>query len=430
MDSLSFKDDFKNYYGEEPGGANLRRSLESLPLNSLQVLCESISKIDPNGRIFFLGNGGSFDNARSMAVIARECGFEARVPWSEDDYEAIIKEFGYEEVFTEALKKEELNSKDLVIGISGSGNSPNVLKALSYAVAVGAETFALGGRDGGLMRTIVEKNHSILATSECMEVIEDTNNLMILAIFKSLKEETPLTSSVLNILKQFQEFLNGNNFEKLAEIAKGIIDAYSNKGRIFILGAGIGVNHFRSDLKRGATDKVPIVGLEVPEVFTMNSYMATANDDGQDFTLASGLMNYRPGENDFALLFDDEQADRRSGFCKEILKKNKVPFISINDSALNLSSFDRDYQTFAITMLGHSCSVVLNAYFRSPFKIRELENKPGYPDGQRKLGIKETIQLEDKYRAAGLLTANEVLTFSYGKVFAVSSSESFERNFF
>ncbi|MCM8539004.1 MAG: SIS domain-containing protein [Lentisphaeraceae bacterium] len=430
MDSYNFVEEFKKYYGEEPGGANLKLSLENLPLNSLQIFFDSISKMDQSGRIFFLGNGGSFDNARTKAAMARSCNFESRIPWHEDDYESIIQESTYAEVFSESLKKEKLCANDIVIGISGSGNSVNVLKALSYAVAVGAETFALGGRDGVVMSTVVEKDHCILAASECMEIIEETNNLMILAVFKSLKEEVSLTSSVLNLLKQFQDFLNGNNFEKLGEIASGIVDAYKKKGRIFLLGTGIGVNHFKSDLKRGATDQVPISGLEVPELFSMNSYMATANDDGPDFTFAAGLMNHRPNENDFALLFNDEYSDKRAGLCREILEKCKVPFVSVDEGGLDITCFDKDSQSFAITMLGHSCSVVLNRYFKKSFKIRQLETKPGFPEGQKKLGIQDTVQLEDKYRAAGLITANEVLSFSYGKVFAVSSSEPFERNFF
>ncbi|MCM8525866.1 MAG: hypothetical protein NE327_05075 [Lentisphaeraceae bacterium] len=430
MESYDFIEEFKKYFGEEPEGANLKLSLENLPLNSLQTFCDCLSKIDPAGRIFFLGNGGSFDNARLMASMARLCGYESRTPWNEDDYEAIIQEHGYNEIFSESLKREKLSSTDIVVGISGSGNSVNVLKALSYSMASGAETFALGGRDGGVMSTVVEKDHSILASSECMEVIEDTNSFMMLAVFKSLKEEVSLTSSVLNLLKQFQEFLNGNNFEKLAELASGIVEAYKEKGRTFILGSGVGVNHFKSDLKRGATDRLPIAGLEVPELYSMNSYMATANDDGPDFTFASGLMNHRPSEKDFALLFTDETFDKRTALCKEIMEKCQVPFVEVSEKGLNLTCFESDCHSFAVTMLGHAASVVLNKYFRQPFKIREIVNKPGFPEGQKKLGIGDTVQLEDKYRAAGLITANEVISFSYGRVFAVSSSAPYERNYF
>ena len=430
MDIYDFSEDFKKYFGEVAGGPNLKASLENLPLSDLQHLHDSLSEMDSEGRIFFLGNGGSFDNARLMAAMARNSGFKAKTPSFEEDYHRIIQEKGYAELFCEGLKEEGLNSKDLVIGISGSGNSANVLKALSYSVAVGVKTFAVGGRDGGVMKSVVEKGNCILASSECMEIIEDTNNFMMLAVFKSIKEEVSLTSSVLNMLKQFQEFLNGNNFQNLALTAARIQQASVNNGRVFVLGTGIGANHFRADLMRGATNQLPVKGIQAPEVFTSNSFMATANDEGRDFTLASGLSNFSPSQNDFALLFETGVADKKAGFCKEILEKNEVPYISVSEVGLDISCFDEDCQSFAVTMIGHSCSVSLNTYFKSKFKIREVEQSAGCPEDQKKLGMKETIQLEERFRAAGLITANEVLTFSYGKVYAVSSSEPFERKFF
>ncbi len=430
MDSETFTEEFKKHFGEIQGGHNLKQSLENLPLGDLQNLHDSISRKDESGRIFFLGNGGSFDNARLLASIARESGFKAKTPWFEADYEKIISENGYNEVFCEALKKDELTSADIVVGLSGSGNSPNVLKALSYAVAIGAETFAVGGRDGGIMRTVVEKDHCILAAHDCMEVIEDTNNLMIISVFNSLKEEVSLTSSVLNIIKQFQEFLNGNNFQKLGELTAGIVQAYKKGGRIFILGSGVGCNHFRADLSRGATDKIPVKGMTVPEVFTTNSFMATANDDGSDFTLVAGLNNFHPDSNDYALVFESDSNDKRAGYCRELLDSKGVLYHVIGKGGLELSCFDEEFRNFAITMIGHSCSIVLNSYFKDVFKIRELNQNPPFPEGQKKLGISETSDLEEKYRSAGLISANEVLSFSHGKAFAVSSTEAFERNFF
>lgn len=430
MDSETFTEEFKKHFGELQGGENLKQSLENLPLGDLQNLCDSIGRIKNTGRIFFFGNGGSFDNARLLAAAARGSGFSASTPWHEVDYEKIIAESSYTDVFSEALKKDGLNSNDIVIGLSGSGNSPNVIKALSYAVAVGAETFALGGRDGGIMRTIVEKDHCILAAHECMEVIEDTNNFMILSVFHSLKEEVSLTSAVLNLLKQFQRFLNGNNFQKLGEMAAGIVESYRKGGRIFILGRGVGCNHFRADLSRGATDKIPVRGLNVPEIYTANSYMATANDDGTDFILAAGLSNYQPGPDDFALIFESGSNDKQALYCKELLNSRQVPYLTAGTEGLDLSCFDSVLRDFAVTMIGHSCSIVLNACFKSSFKVRKLDVSPAFSAGQKKLGISETKDLESKYRSSGLITANEVLSFSHGLVYAVRSTDSFERNFF
>ena len=54
----------------------------------------------------------------------------------------------YEVVFEEQLRN-FARKGDLVMAISGSGNSPNVLRALEYANSIGCRTIALTGRDGG-----------------------------------------------------------------------------------------------------------------------------------------------------------------------------------------------------------------------------------------------------------------------------------------
>ena len=68
---------------------------------------------------------------------------------------AIANDIGYEEVFRFQLMG-KLNEKDLVIGISGSGNSKNVINALQYAKECGVRTLGITGFDGGIVRKIVD----------------------------------------------------------------------------------------------------------------------------------------------------------------------------------------------------------------------------------------------------------------------------------
>ena len=113
--------------------------------------------------IFFIGNGGSaatashFANDLSIGTNDydkpfRAIGLTDNVPI----ITAIGNDFGYEEIFVRQLRV--LGKKgDVLVGISASGNSPNVLKAFDYARAVGIKTVALTGFDGGKMKRLADE---------------------------------------------------------------------------------------------------------------------------------------------------------------------------------------------------------------------------------------------------------------------------------
>jgi D-sedoheptulose 7-phosphate isomerase len=64
---------------------------------------------------------------------------------------------GYDAVFVEQLRN-FAEPGDLFMAISGSGNSPNVLRAMEYANSVGCRTIALTGRDGGKLGPMAQLN--------------------------------------------------------------------------------------------------------------------------------------------------------------------------------------------------------------------------------------------------------------------------------
>jgi D-sedoheptulose 7-phosphate isomerase len=70
---------------------------------------------------------------------------------------AYSNDVSYECVFLEQLKN-FAKPGDLVMAISGSGNSPNVLKALEYGNSIGCKTLALTGRDGGKLGPMAQLN--------------------------------------------------------------------------------------------------------------------------------------------------------------------------------------------------------------------------------------------------------------------------------
>jgi D-sedoheptulose 7-phosphate isomerase len=68
---------------------------------------------------------------------------------------AYSNDVGYECVFTEQLKN-FAQKGDVIIALSGSGNSPNVLNALEYGNSIGCYTIALTGRDGGKLAPLAK----------------------------------------------------------------------------------------------------------------------------------------------------------------------------------------------------------------------------------------------------------------------------------
>lgn len=113
--------------------------------------------------VFFIGNGGSaatashFANDLSIGTNDYENPFRAV---SLTDNVAILtaigNDFGYEEIFVRQLKV-LAREGDVVVGISASGNSPNILKAFDYARSAGVKTVALTAFDGGKMKPMADE---------------------------------------------------------------------------------------------------------------------------------------------------------------------------------------------------------------------------------------------------------------------------------
>ena len=85
---------------------------------------------------------------------------------------AYANDVSYEAVFVEQLKN-FAEPGDLFMGISGSGNSPNVLRAIEYANSIGCRTIALTGRDGGKLGTQAQLHIHVAAPH--MGRIEDAH---------------------------------------------------------------------------------------------------------------------------------------------------------------------------------------------------------------------------------------------------------------
>lgn len=176
--SKDYSEELRRYYEEE------QRVIASLPLAEISEAMNIFESARKRGaRIYICGNGGSaatashfccdFNKGVSMSVdrpYRLEC-LNDNVP----TMMAIANDIGYEDVFSFPLKG-KLTSDDVVVGISGSGNSSNVVNALRYASEIGAITVGLVGYDGGLVKKIAD--HCIHIPIDNMQIVEDLHMIM------------------------------------------------------------------------------------------------------------------------------------------------------------------------------------------------------------------------------------------------------------
>ena len=113
--------------------------------------------------VFFIGNGGSAATAshfaNDLAIGTNHYDRPFRSISLTDNVPiitALSNDFGYEEIFVRQLWV--LGRKgDVLVGISASGNSPNLLKAFDYALSAGIKTVAITAFDGGKMKDMADE---------------------------------------------------------------------------------------------------------------------------------------------------------------------------------------------------------------------------------------------------------------------------------
>jgi D-sedoheptulose 7-phosphate isomerase len=116
------------------------------------------------GRLFFLGVGGSAGNcSHAVNDFRKLAGFEAYAPTDNvSELTARINDEGWETVFEAWLKGSRLRAEDAVFVFSVGGGSleknisPNLVRALEYAVSVGSAVLGIVGRDGGYTASVAD----------------------------------------------------------------------------------------------------------------------------------------------------------------------------------------------------------------------------------------------------------------------------------
>jgi D-sedoheptulose 7-phosphate isomerase len=162
----------------------LQECLARLPLQDIYDVITALRDARLGEKqVFIVGNGGSAatashfacDLGKGTAVLGAP---RFRVMALTDNtslLSAYANDFGYEHVFAEQLVN-LARKGDVVIAISGSGNSPNVLRALELARREQLTTIGFTGFDGGKMKDLVDL--CVVVPSNCMEQIEDVHLIL------------------------------------------------------------------------------------------------------------------------------------------------------------------------------------------------------------------------------------------------------------
>ena len=158
--------------------------LQSLDADEIAPAVELVVQAGESGsRIYAIGNGGSASTASHFvndmgkgASLGREKRFKV-IPLT-DNVEwmtALSNDLSYEDVYVEQLKN-FAEKNDVLLAISGSGNSENVIRAVQYANETGCHTIGFTGFDGGKLKNLVDR--CIVIDSDHMGRIEDMHVIL------------------------------------------------------------------------------------------------------------------------------------------------------------------------------------------------------------------------------------------------------------
>jgi len=170
--------------------------LAKIDPREVQALADGIAGAYRDGRtVFLIGNGGSgsaashfcedlgkgtlvdFERQKRLKVMSLTDNAPYILAWAND--------VGYDCIFSEQLKN-LARAGDLLVAISGSGNSPNVLKAVEYAHAIGMRTFGITGFDGGKLRKMAQR--SLHVPSFNMGAVEAAHAVVFHYLLDTLRE--------------------------------------------------------------------------------------------------------------------------------------------------------------------------------------------------------------------------------------------------
>lgn len=173
--------------------AQLQRLLEGLDTQHVERLVEILEECWRDGRrVFLAGNGGSAATASHIVNDLQKCiqldtGKPLKAMSLSDCVPLVLawaNDTEYENVYAPQVECWG-EPGDLLIAISGSGNSPNILRAVEAARSRGVQTFGLTGFMGGELAALVDE--CLIVPSTNMQQIEDVHMIILHMAFSLLR---------------------------------------------------------------------------------------------------------------------------------------------------------------------------------------------------------------------------------------------------
>jgi D-sedoheptulose 7-phosphate isomerase len=211
----------------------LKNTLNLLPVGMIEKVIMLLHEARLNNRqVFIMGNGGSASTAShfvcDLAKNTRRPGWPPFRTIGLTDNMAILSAYandeGFENVFSEQLAN-LVQPEDIVIGISTSGNSPNVLRAIELANKVGAHTVGFTGFDGGKLGRLVQ--YHVHVDSNIIEQVEDLHlalEHMICRTLGQIAQPVVVLPEATPVFTQTPSFTQAD----LAEISPEVLMATGN----------------------------------------------------------------------------------------------------------------------------------------------------------------------------------------------------------
>ena len=160
------KEIIQNEFNDHIKTSNLLHNLTGAVSTSAQLCIDCLKK---NGKILIFGNGGSAADAQHIAAelvgrykVDRKAISAIALTTDSSIITAVSNDFGFSNVFDRQIEA-LANTSDVIIGISTSGNSENIINGFKVATKIGCKTILLGGHSGGQLKEI--SNASIIVPS-------------------------------------------------------------------------------------------------------------------------------------------------------------------------------------------------------------------------------------------------------------------------
>ncbi len=176
------------------GVKELKEILDSLDFDVIQKISELIIYcIRSKGKLLICGNGGSAADAQHMAAEFVNRFLKERKPLpaialstDTSNITSIANDYSFDEVFSKQVVAIG-NKGDVLMGISTSGNSENVFRALEVAGNLGMKRIGLLGKDGGKIKDVCDI--SLIVPSYSTPRIQEAHTFVIHAICQMVEDE-------------------------------------------------------------------------------------------------------------------------------------------------------------------------------------------------------------------------------------------------